>query len=159
MCKSKAAGTSTSKLGCHLQTKSLASLSAQNLFADFAKCEKITNQAESAVAMPVGCYALRQPRDTCAVCLLFLVMVQLFRPVSNFQSYALLPSRPFLCALGCVYEPTLNGSSVLQRFECGNIVELCICTCIHDRYVNKRNRKSCVKIEKAWDTYHMNDVR
>ena len=33
-CRSKAAGTSTSKLGYHLQTESLTSLSAQNLFAD-----------------------------------------------------------------------------------------------------------------------------
>ena len=43
--------TSTSKLGYHLQAKSLTSLSAQNLFADFARCDKSADQVDSAVAM------------------------------------------------------------------------------------------------------------
>ena len=58
-CKSKAAGTSTSKLRYHLQTKSLTSLSAHNLFADFAKCDKIADQADSAVAMLSRLVAMR----------------------------------------------------------------------------------------------------
>ena len=69
MCKSKAAGTSTSKLGHHLQTESLTSLSAQNLFADFAKCDKKRRPSglrRSQVEL-VGRYALRQTRDACAV--------------------------------------------------------------------------------------------
>ena len=40
--------TSTSKLGYHLQTKSL---STQNLFAEFAKCDKSADRVDSAVAM------------------------------------------------------------------------------------------------------------
>ena len=77
-CKSRAADTSTSKLGYHLETKSLTSLSAQNLFADFAKCNKKcwpSGLHHSHVEL-VGCYALHQARDTCAVRLLFLIMVQ-----------------------------------------------------------------------------------
>ena len=75
MCKSRAAGTSTSKLGYHLQTKSLTSLSAQNFFADFARLDKSADRVDSAVAMSSR-YALRQARDACAVRLLFLVTVQ-----------------------------------------------------------------------------------
>ena len=76
MCKSKAAGTSTSKLGYgnHLQTESLT----QNLFADFTKYGKKapTEQIRRSHVKLVGCYALRQTWDACAVRLLFLVTVQ-----------------------------------------------------------------------------------
>ena len=44
-------GTSTSKLGYHLQTKPLTSLYAQNLFVDFAKCDKSANRVDSTVAL------------------------------------------------------------------------------------------------------------
>ena len=77
-CKSKATGTSTSKLGYHLQTESLTSLSAQNLFADFAKCDKKLQPSRlcrSHVKL-VGRYALCQTWGTCSVHLLFLVTVQ-----------------------------------------------------------------------------------
>ena len=52
--------------------------SAQNLFADFAKCNKKRRPSglrHSHVRL-VGRYALRQAWDACAVHLLFLVMVQ-----------------------------------------------------------------------------------
>ena len=59
MCKSKAVGTSTSKLGHHLQTKSLTFLSAQNFFADFAKCDKSADRVDSAEAMLSWLVAMR----------------------------------------------------------------------------------------------------
>ena len=50
-------------------------------FADFAKCNKSADWADSAVAMLSQLVAMRyafygQAQDTCAVCLLFLVTVQ-----------------------------------------------------------------------------------
>ena len=59
MCKSRAAGTSASKLGYHLKTKSLTSLSAQNLFADFARCDKSADRVDSTVAMSSWLVAMR----------------------------------------------------------------------------------------------------
>ena len=50
--------TSTSKLGYHLQTKSLTHLSA-HFVADFAKCDKSTDRADSAVAMSSRLVAMR----------------------------------------------------------------------------------------------------
>ena len=61
-CKSKATGTSTSKLGYHLQMKSLTFLSVKNLFADFAKCNKSADRVDSAEAMSSVAMRYAKPR-------------------------------------------------------------------------------------------------
>ena len=63
-CKSRATGTSTSKLGYHLQTKSLTSLNVQNPFADFARCDKSANRVDSAVAMSSRLVAMHYAKPT-----------------------------------------------------------------------------------------------
>ena len=79
------------------------SLSTQNLFADFAKCNEHADQADSAVAMSsrlvTMCYTFySQDQDTCTVRLLFLVTVQYS---AQFQIYGVTRSysRGPFCAL------------------------------------------------------------
>ena len=97
MCKSKAAGTSTSELGYHLQTKILTSLSFLRTLPNVIKAP--TEQLHHSHVDLVGHYVLRQARDACTVGLLLLVW---FNNSTRFQIYRVTrpySSCPFLCAL------------------------------------------------------------
>ena len=56
-CKSKATGTSTSKLGYHFQTESLTFLSAQTILQTLPNAIKRTGRVDSTVAMVAMRYA------------------------------------------------------------------------------------------------------
>ena len=96
-------GTSTSKLGYHLKTKSLTSLSAQNLFAGFSKCNKSADRVNSAVAMLSRLVAMHYAKlGRMRSKFTIFSNGSIISPGFKFtELHALTLAAQFLCALDC----------------------------------------------------------